>query len=99
MTNLLTYRCLLHNFGGSRALYGNLTTVTVEPYSARVAQPGFFIGTGLTMESIDQNPVIYELMTEIAKYNQSPVDVRTYIRSYVLRRYGINSKGEAFKYW
>ncbi len=31
--------CMLHNFGGNRALYGNLTTIAVKPLEA-LAYPG-----------------------------------------------------------
>ncbi len=42
------------------------------------------------MEAIEQNPVIYELMTEMAWRNQSP-DIDQWLRDYSNRRYGADS--------
>jgi len=30
------------------------------------------VGTGLTMEAIEQNPVVYELMTDMGWFETSP---------------------------
>lgn len=45
------------------------------------------IGTGLTPEGINQNYVIYELMTESA-WRTAPVNLTEWIESYTTRRYG-----------
>lgn len=45
------------------------------------------IGTGLTPEGINQNYVIYELMTESA-WRTAPVNLTEWIESYATRRYG-----------
>jgi len=60
--------CLLHNYGGARALYGNLTMLSLDPASTKRAVPQYFQGTGLTMEAIDQNPIVYEFMNEVSRY-------------------------------
>jgi hypothetical protein len=54
---------MLHDFGGNRDLYGNLTHIATAPVDARTAPGSTMVGTGLTMEAIEQNPVIYELMS------------------------------------
>ena len=60
--------CLLHNYGGARALYGNLTMLATSPIESKRAVPHLFHGTGLTMEAIDQNPIVYEFMNEVSRY-------------------------------
>lgn len=81
--------CVLHNYGGARALYGNLTNLAVEPLAALRTEPKLFVGTGLTMEAIDQNPVIYEFMIEVSK-SQIPIDPKSWLQSYAERRYSIS---------
>lgn len=44
-------------------------------------------GIGLTMEGIEQNPVMYNLMLENV-WRESPVDLNTWLPEYALRRYG-----------
>ena len=54
--------CLLHNYGGVRGIYGNLTNIATEPILARLTNGSTMIGTGMTPEAIEQNPVVYDLM-------------------------------------
>ena len=57
--------CLLHNYGGNRGIYGPLNVVATNPVDALRTPSSTMIGTGLTMEAIEQNPVIYDLMVRI----------------------------------
>ena len=57
--------CMLHNFGGLPGIYGNLTTIATAPVDARLAKGSTMVGTGMTPEAIEQNPVVYELMVSI----------------------------------
>lgn len=54
--------CLLHNYGGTRGIYGNLTTIAVEPLLALHANGSTMVGVGMTPEAIEHNPVVYDLM-------------------------------------
>ena len=54
--------CMLHNFGGLPGIYGNLTTIATAPIDARLAKGSTMVGTGMTPEAIEQNPVVYDLM-------------------------------------
>lgn len=80
--------CMLHNFGGNVSMRGNLKTVATAP-SAALNDPksGNMVGIGLTPEAIEQNPVMYELMLENV-WNKQPVDVDSWLKDYVIRRYG-----------
>jgi alpha-N-acetylglucosaminidase len=82
--------CMLHNYGGSRALYGDLSLLSTDPINVQKEVPGYFLGTGLTMEAIDQNPVVYELMSEMAFHREAP-NVTEWIENYAIRRYGLLS--------
>mmetsp|Transcript_61107 Transcript_61107/g.144303 ORF Transcript_61107/g.144303 Transcript_61107/m.144303 type:complete len:325 (-) Transcript_61107:29-1003(-) len=50
------------------------------------------VGTGLTMEGIEQNPVVYELALDL-RWQTSPPDIQQWITSYHTRRYGVFSPG------
>ncbi|RYH29449.1 alpha-N-acetylglucosaminidase [archaeon] len=77
--------CMLHNYGGSRALYGNLTLLATDPLTL---PPAYFAGVGLSMEAIDQNPIVYEFMAERGVY-RGEVKVEDWVGRYVDRRYNV----------
>lgn len=54
--------CLLHNYGGTRGIYGNLTTIATGPIDAMNTPGSTMIGVGITPEAIEHNPVVYDLM-------------------------------------
>ena len=54
--------CLLHNYGGTRAIYGNLTTIATSPVESLHAPGSTMVGVGITPEAIEHNPVVYDLM-------------------------------------
>ena len=80
--------CMLHNFGGRPGLFGKLKTIAEEPPRA-LADPGAgnMVGIGLTMEAIENNPIVYELMTEMA-WRREPPDLGDWIKNYAHARYG-----------
>lgn len=82
--------CMLHNYGGRRALYGDLTLLSTDPYRVAHTVPEYFLGTGLTMEAIDQNPIVYEFMSEVAWQQENEViNVSTWVAEYATRRYAL----------
>lgn len=83
---------MLNNFGGNNNLYGHIEDVAVEP-AAVLNDPksGNMQGIGLTMEAIEQNPVLYELMMQNT-WNNKPIDLDKWLKTYILNRYGnVNS--------
>lgn len=80
--------CILHNFGQNTPLCGDL-----RQYAARLADAardpnhGNLLGLGLTMEGIEQNPVVYELVTD-AMWRSEPIAVERWLDDYVRTRYG-----------
>ncbi|XP_047998662.1 alpha-N-acetylglucosaminidase [Leguminivora glycinivorella] len=89
--------CMLHNFGGTLGMFGNMKTINADVYTARSKTNSTMIGVGLTPEGINQNYVVYELMLESA-WRREPVDLNTWIAAYAERRYGCNETASAWHY-
>jgi alpha-N-acetylglucosaminidase len=89
---------MLHNFGGNISLFGRMETVAHAPDAARRdSTSGNMRGIGLTMEGIEQNPAMYELMTEHVWHNQ-PIDLDRWLPAYIRNRYG-HADEHAVKAW
>ncbi|KAL1188934.1 Alpha-N-acetylglucosaminidase [Cardamine amara subsp. amara] len=78
--------CMLHNFGGNIEMYGALDSISSGPVDARVSENSTMVGVGMCMEGIEQNPVVYELTSEMA-FGDKKVDVQQWLKSYARRRY------------
>jgi alpha-N-acetylglucosaminidase len=79
---------MLHNFGGNISLFGRIEDVAQNPALAlHNKNAGEMKGIGLTMEAIEQNPVLYELMTEHT-WRDSPIELKQWLRKYIENRYG-----------
>ncbi|KAL5543474.1 hypothetical protein UlMin_007258 [Ulmus minor] len=79
--------CLLHNFGGNIEMYGILDSVASGPVDARKSKNSTMVGVGMCMEGIEHNPVVYELMSEMA-FRSEKVKVQEWLKVYSRRRYG-----------
>ncbi|EPS59011.1 hypothetical protein M569_15800, partial [Genlisea aurea] len=66
--------CMLHNFGGNIEMYGVLDAVASGPINARTSSNSTMVGVGMCMEGIEQNPVVYELMSEMA-FRHDPIQL------------------------
>ncbi|XP_075767301.1 alpha-N-acetylglucosaminidase [Pelodiscus sinensis] len=86
--------CMLHNFGGNHGLFGTVESVNQGPFDARRFPNSTMVGTGLTPEGIEQNDMVYELMSELG-WRQAPVDLRQWVADYATRRYGARNAGAA----
>ncbi|KAL2936231.1 Alpha-N-acetylglucosaminidase [Bienertia sinuspersici] len=64
--------CMLHNFGGNIEMYGVLDSVASGP-----------VGVGMCMEGIEHNPVVYELMSEMAFRNEK-VELVDHNKDYIV---------------
>lgn len=89
---------MLNNFGGNTNLFGRLDGAATGPAQAlKNKDSGKLTGIGLTMEAIEQNPVIYELFTDNT-WRDKPIDLDEWLPKYVRNRYGkVNS--QALKAW
>ncbi|MBV8389145.1 MAG: alpha-N-acetylglucosaminidase [Mucilaginibacter sp.] len=83
---------MLHNFGGNIVMFGRMNGVADGPANA-LKDPASkkMEGIGLTMEAIEQNPVLYELMTANTWQNE-PINLDEWIKQYQLNRYGSVNK-------
>jgi alpha-N-acetylglucosaminidase len=98
----------LHNYGQNTALTGDL-----QHFADRAASDlndphhGDMLGMGLTMEGIDQNPVVYEMLTD-AMWRPDRIQIEGdrhstgWIEDYVASRYGLTDyrdRDAAYKAW
>lgn len=91
--------CMLLNYGGNVGLFGKMQHVIDEYFKAR--QSPFaptMKGVGLTMEGIENNPVMYELVTELPWHN-GPFSKEEWLRKYVLARYGYRESPKVQEAW
>ncbi|KAK2637020.1 hypothetical protein Ddye_031812 [Dipteronia dyeriana] len=79
--------CMLHNFGGNIEMYGILDAISSGPVDAHISENSTMVGVGMCMEGIEHNPVVYELMSEMAFRNEK-VRVPEWLKTYAHRRYG-----------
>lgn len=80
--------CMLLNYGGNVGLHGKMQHVIDEYFRARASAAGETLrGVGMTMEGIENNPVMYELLCELPWHGQ-PFSKEDWLRIYVTARYG-----------
>ncbi|SFU69920.1 alpha-N-acetylglucosaminidase [Pustulibacterium marinum] len=83
---------MLHSFGGNISMFGRIETVATAPAEAlQDPNSGNMKGIGLTMESIEQNPVLYELMTDNV-WRDQPIDLNNWLATYTEQRYGVKDE-------
>ncbi|KAF8935438.1 hypothetical protein BGZ58_004998 [Dissophora ornata] len=56
---------MLNNFGGGQALYGTLPTLLTEPFKGYHQPAKTMRGIGITMEGINNNEYLYQLVLDI----------------------------------
>lgn len=84
---------MLNNFGGNVNLFGRMEGVASGPSQAwNSPDKKRLEGIGLTMEAIEQNPVIYELMMDHT-WQTTPINLDEWLKKYTRNRYGKNDAG------
>lgn len=79
---------MLNNFGGNVNLFGRLDGVAQGPAAAwNDPAKKRMEGIGLTMEAIEQNPVIYELTMDHT-WRTTPIELDEWLPRYARNRYG-----------
>ncbi len=80
--------CMLLNFGGRTGMHGKMTPVIDYYYDARAHQNGQTLkGVGATMEAIENNPVMYELLFELP-WRKERFTYEEWLEGYAQARYG-----------
>ena len=79
---------MLLNFGGNVGLHGKMEHVINSFYQAKASKKGAFLdGVGLTMEGSENNPVMYELLTELP-WRDKVFSKDEWLADYTVARYG-----------
>ncbi|WP_300703665.1 alpha-N-acetylglucosaminidase [Bacteroides sp.] len=80
--------CMLLNYGGNVGLHGKMQHVIDEYFKARSISFGKTLkGVGITMEGIENNPVMYELLCELPWHTEK-FSKDEWLKGYVTSRYG-----------
>lgn len=84
--------CLLENFGGNVGLHGRMDQL-LENFYLTKGNPlaAHMKGIGLTMEGIENNPVMYELMCELP-WRPDKFTKEAWTKEYVRARYGADDE-------
>ncbi|MCC8016811.1 MAG: alpha-N-acetylglucosaminidase [Clostridiales bacterium] len=82
---------MLHNFGGKNAMQGKIKKHCQNIYYQLESKGAYVVGSGLFMEGINQNPVVYDLQFELLTENK-PINCNQWIDNYISRRYGKYNK-------
>jgi alpha-N-acetylglucosaminidase len=79
---------MAHTFGGNNNIKGNLALMASEPSATlHSEQRGNLVGWGMCPEGIENNEVVYELMTD-AGWTSDPIQLNEWIPAYCTSRYG-----------
>lgn len=90
--------CMLLNFGGNVGLHGRFDNVIGGYYKAKESSFGKdMTGIGLTPEGIDNNPVMYELVSELI-WRPEQFSKEDWLNGYCEARYG-SKNANAEKAW
>lgn len=90
--------CMLHNFGGNLEIYGALPSV-VDGVSRALKSGSTIVGVGMAPEGIEQNPAVYELMSEMALRQRVDVNLHEWFALFAQRRYGGARDDSAVQAW
>ena len=86
--------CMLENFGANVGLHGRMAQLLDNFYSTEHTQSSKFKvqspkGIGFTMEGSENNPVMFELMSELP-WRPEKFAKETWVKNYVKARYGVD---------
>ncbi len=81
--------CMLENFGANVGLHGRMDQLLHNFYLA--TGQGKINGWGYTMEGSENNPVMFELMSELP-WRAEKVTKEEWIKEYCFARYGVHDK-------
>ena len=80
--------CMLLNYGGNVGLHGKMAHLIEEFYNAKDSSFGKTLkGVGMTMEGIENNPVMYELLCELP-WREQRFSKDEWLEGYLKARYG-----------
>lgn len=84
--------CMLLNYGGNIGLHGKMNYLIDEFYKVKKSPFGKTLkGVGMTMEGSENNPVMFELLTELP-WRAEKFEKDQWIKNYTFARYGKTNK-------
>lgn len=84
--------CMLLNFGGRTGMHGKMESVNNYYYDACQHENGRNLkGVGATMEAIENNPIMFELLFELP-WIKNKFSYNEWLTNYVRARYGKENK-------
>jgi alpha-N-acetylglucosaminidase len=90
--------CNIQNFGNTVRLGGALDKIAGDlPLARRHPESGQLAGLGFVNEGLGYNPVVFDLLFQIA-WRDEPVDLDTWIAEYAHQRYG-SANDQAASAW
>lgn len=82
--------CMLENFGGNVGLHGRMDQLLNNFYQTQTNPKAAHLkGIGFTMEGSENNPVMFELMSELP-WRPTKFGKEEWLKGYVRARYGTN---------
>lgn len=87
----------INNFGGNHGMFSNLEVVARIPEFLQYERNENCIGIGYLCEGTENNPVFYDLLSELF-WTEENIDVEGWIKDYTMRRYG-ELNDSAVKAW
>lgn len=78
---------MLHDFGGKNAMQGKLQKHSENAYLKLKQNGADVVGSGMFMEGIEQNPVVYDLQFEMLT-SATSIHLSKWMDDYIRRRYG-----------
>lgn len=78
---------MLHDFGGKNSMQGKLQKHSKNVYKILKESGANVVGTGMFMEGIEQNPVVYDLQFSLLTASNE-INFDEWLKNYILRRYG-----------
>lgn len=81
--------CMLENFGANVGLHGRMDQLLHNYYLATENKQ--LCGTGFTMEGSENNPIMFELMSELP-WRKEKTTKEEWIKEYAKARYGANDE-------
>ncbi|NVO19425.1 MAG: alpha-N-acetylglucosaminidase C-terminal domain-containing protein [Bacteroidetes bacterium] len=83
---------IIHNYGGNSQMIGNLPLYATDA-AAMLSNPkkGKITGFGISPEGIQNNEVVYELLTDVS-WSSKPIDIKLWLKNYAKQRYGIENE-------
>lgn len=89
---------MLLNFGGRTGMHGKMEHLVDTYYEVKQHKSGKTLkGVGTTMEAIENNPVMFELLYELP-WRKSKFDINTWLKEYTVARYGAFNE-ELYNAW